>query len=184
MLRIITILFIHLFMFNSFAAHREELPQSTKRTREQFSDAGVIIEASTVSERPIETKRTFVSLKKVITVAPKAESKPVECLSKRKFIYDAYTSRRGEPKMLEISCRRCNDYVMDYQKDGPGRLLRCYLDRIHAPSRLKERQYERFDVRTSPLLKCAYCKSTIGIPMIYASEDRPAYRMLQDSFYF
>lgn len=100
------------------------------------------------------------------------------------FIYDSYTARRGEPKMLEIKCAQCDRYVISYQKDGPGALLRCYLDRIHAPSHIKDRQYDRFDVSRSPLLRCQNCKSTIGIPMIYQLENRPAYRMLKHRFYF
>lgn len=100
------------------------------------------------------------------------------------FIYDDYTARRGEPKMLEIKCAQCDNDVIRYQKDGPGALLRCYLDRIHAPSHIKDRQYDRFDVRRSPLLSCEHCRSTIGIPMIYQLENRPAYRMLKHRFYF
>jgi hypothetical protein len=97
------------------------------------------------------------------------------------FIRNTYTERRGAPAMLDIQCLRCNRSVIYYQKDGPGRLLRCYLDRIHYPESIKNRQYERFNVRTSPLLRCV-CSAAIGTPMIYQSENRPAYRMFNNTF--
>jgi len=102
-----------------------------------------------------------------------------------RFIYDVYTQRRGEPKMLNIHCDDCGDLLIKYQKDGPGRLLRCYLDRIHAPQVFKNRQHDRFDVRTAPNLSCQNqnCRLIIGRPMIYANETRPAYRMDNRNFY-
>jgi hypothetical protein len=100
-----------------------------------------------------------------------------------RFIHDKYTVRRGEPKMLDIYCDECRHLLIQYQKDGPGRLLRCYLDRIHSPQTLKSRQYEYFNVRTSPNLSCNNCRLIIGTPMIYKSENRPAYNMKSDRFY-
>lgn len=100
-----------------------------------------------------------------------------------RFIYDRYTARRGEPKMFDIYCDGCKCLLIQYQKDGPGRLLRCYLDRIHSPKILKNRQYEYFNVRTSPNLSCNSCRLIIGTPMIYKSESRPAYNMKSDCFY-
>ena len=100
------------------------------------------------------------------------------------FIHDQYTTRRGAPKMLDLYCYECKHFLIQYQKDGPGRLLRCYLDRIHNPQSLKNRQYEYFNVRTSPYLSCNNCRLIIGTPMIYKSEDRPAYNMKSDRFYF
>jgi hypothetical protein len=104
------------------------------------------------------------------------------------FKYDKDTKRRGNPKMLKIYCKDCDTYLMHYQKDGPGRLLRCYLDRIHKPDHLEKRQYEHFDVKTSPNLTCSNskCKWRIGYPMIYKGygDYRPAYDMVQERFYF
>jgi hypothetical protein len=100
------------------------------------------------------------------------------------FIYDKYTASRGEPKMLRIFCNSCDKYIMDYQKDGPGRLLRCYLDRIHKPTTLHERQFEQFSVKNFPALKCPKCSKSIGYPMIYERENRPAYAMVNNRFYF
>lgn len=98
------------------------------------------------------------------------------------FIYDTYTAARGKPQMLEISCASCMNYIMNYQKDGPGRLLRCYLDRIRKPSWLAKQQYQPFSVRTSPNLRCNACHTLIGTPMMYRPEQRPAYRMISARF--
>lgn len=92
-----------------------------------------------------------------------------------KLIHDAYSQRRGSPKMLKLFCESCSSYVMHYQKDGPGPLLRCYLDRIHYPEEIKNTQ--------KGTLLCPSCKQIIGTPMIYKPENRPAYRMIKHRFY-
>lgn len=110
------------------------------------------------------------------------------------FKHDRYTARRGKPKMIEIHCRHCNHYLMTYQKDGEGNLLRCYLDRIHAPEELQKLQNRRFDVNDFPSLRCLNrkCQSKIGIPMDYQFKDfktqkiterRSAYKLIQGRFY-
>jgi hypothetical protein len=66
---------------------------------------------------------------------------------------------------------------MSYQKDGPGPLLRCYLDRIHHPEEIQKRQYEVFDKNKSSKLECSQCKVVVGVPIIYEKENRPAYHM-------
>jgi len=90
---------------------------------------------------------------------------------------DSYTKRRGAPSILQIYCAPCNEYIISYQKDGPGPLLRCYLDRIHHPEELAARQHEPFNKKTSPKLTCTKCNTTIGSPIIYEKENRPAYHM-------
>lgn len=94
-----------------------------------------------------------------------------------KMKIDSFAKRRGASKMLIITCAHCNHYVISYQKDGPGPLLRCYLDRIHHPEHLKNRQYETFDKKSSAKLKCESCTAVIGIPIVYEKENRPAYLM-------
>jgi hypothetical protein len=71
---------------------------------------------------------------------------------------------------------------MSYQKDGPGPLLRCYLDRIHHPEYLENRQYSAFDKKTADQLLCNTCNALIGTPIIYEKENRPAYQMRYGSF--
>ena len=100
-----------------------------------------------------------------------------ENLPKFKFKRDSYARRRGTPKMLSIFCSACNNYIMSYQKDGPGPLLRCYIDRIHYPEKLEKRQHEAFNKKTAPHLVCDSCNTVIGSPIVYESEDRPAYHM-------
>lgn len=106
---------------------------------------------------------------------------------KRKFdyIYDQYTEARGEPKMLEVTCAKCHAWVVDYQKDGPGRLLRMYLDRIYHPKALRERIFTATTVKSATELKCHRCKRVLARPIIYQRkfpepETRPAYLILND----
>lgn len=101
------------------------------------------------------------------------------------FIYDAYTGVRGAPAMLEISCINCHSWIMDYQKDGPGPLLRCYLDRIHNPIALRDKTFTEEGLSFVEALSCRECQIIVGIPMIYKKEanllrnrvheHRPAY---------
>lgn len=101
----------------------------------------------------------------------------VESLPKFKFKNDSYMKSRGAPAMLVMSCSNCMSYVMSYQKDGPGPLLRCYLDRIHHPEDLAKRQESSFDKKTAPKLECPSCRTVIGSPIIYEKESRPAYHL-------
>jgi hypothetical protein len=96
---------------------------------------------------------------------------------KLKFKNDSYRKSRGVPSLLVISCAQCQEYLMCYQKDGPGPLLRCYIDRIVYPENLAQRQYEVFDKSTASKLECRSCKVVIGSPIIYEKETRPAYHM-------
>jgi hypothetical protein len=100
------------------------------------------------------------------------------------FISDRYAKRRGESKMLQLFCISCSGYIMSYQKDGPGQLLRCYLDRIHHPKKLQELQDKKFDLKTADNLPCNTCKAVVGVPMIYQSEKRPAFRMLPNKTHY
>jgi hypothetical protein len=79
---------------------------------------------------------------------------------------------------------------MDYQKDGPGPLLRCYTDRIHHPARLREESFSVRNVGRAPPLSCSGCGTTLGTPFIYrrkkdeakhkVTENRPAYLVVTD----
>ena len=42
-------------------------------------------------------------------------------------------SRGGYSRLLNLFCRKCEKLVLVYQKDGHGKLLRFYLDRILSP---------------------------------------------------
>ena len=88
------------------------------------------------------------------------------------FIIDAFTEKRGEPKMFALYCANCNSYLFTYQKDGPGPLLRCYLDRIHSS----------FNIETE-LCSCSICNAQIGKKGIYEKENRLAFFLVLDSFF-
>lgn len=87
-----------------------------------------------------------------------------------KFIYDAFTTARGEPALLKIFCS-CKQFLMYYQKDGPGPLKRCYLDRILYP---KHPDLE---------LRCSVCQQLIGIPILYEKEQRRALLLMDHSHF-
>lgn len=42
---------------------------------------------------------------------------------------DQYSRARGASQFLNLFCAACGGFVLLYQKDGPGALLRLYLDR-------------------------------------------------------
>lgn len=47
-------------------------------------------------------------------------------LKKDKYLRE----RGGSAKIINVSCANCNKIIFVYQKDGPGWLKRCYLNRI------------------------------------------------------
>lgn len=88
---------------------------------------------------------------------------------------DKYTKARGgSSAMLLISCAQCQADVLLYQKDGPGPLLRMYLDKIHAPETLVNTVTTYVEKSKMPALHCSSCRSLIGVPMIYERENRLA----------
>ena len=74
---------------------------------------------------------------------------------------------------------------MVYQKDGPGKLIRCYADRIVWPVDLVKRQAQvtAASINEAVGLACASCGNVIGSPMIYEPEHRPAYRLIPGSMH-
>ncbi len=88
---------------------------------------------------------------------------------------DKFSARRGGgSKVLDIYCKRCNNMIMIYQKDGHGRLERCYMDRIIYPS-----GYQSLEE-----LICNDCEAVVGEPMVFKKhgENRPAFNMIQNAF--
>ena len=92
--------------------------------------------------------------------------------SRIKLIRNRYTKTRGEPTLYQISCALCKSPVLLYQKDGGGKLLRCYIDRIHYPKELDPKA----------ALTCTRCKSVLATPMVYEPERRDAFRLIPGSF--
>lgn len=94
-----------------------------------------------------------------------------------KFKIDCFTRKRGTPAMLRMTCAECGAYIMAYQKDGPGPLLRCYLDRIYHPPHLAGKHKDKFDKQKIGHLVCPQCTIVIGSPILYEKENRPAFHL-------
>lgn len=86
-----------------------------------------------------------------------------------KFKEDTFKQSRGKSHLLDIKCRKCENHICYYQKDGPGNLRRMYTDRII-----------RNDFSDKEL-KCKKCGEILGTKITYQSEDRPAYRLYADA---
>lgn len=91
-----------------------------------------------------------------------------------------YKSRGSTTQFYDLFCGQCNTHIALYQKDGQGSLLRLYLDRIVEPESIAELN-EIKDKSKLPPLKCPKCGKLIGIPMIYESENRLAFRLFRGS---
>lgn len=91
---------------------------------------------------------------------------------------DKYRQKRGgKSKFFKLTCSACMTYLLTYQKDGDGGLLRCYLNRIIDPSELEELQRLHTQKSTLPALRCSKCENLIGVPMEY-TDGRLAFRIV------
>jgi hypothetical protein len=112
------------------------------------------------------------------------QSKEKQETPKFKFKNDKYRrARGGKAVILELDCAKCAQFLMYYQKDGDGNLLRCYLNRICAPDDLAKLQssYKIKKPKDLTNLNCSKCNTCIATPMAY-SDGRLAYRLRQGSF--
>ena len=97
------------------------------------------------------------------------------------FKRDKYRYNRGDySRFLNIYCNDCKNFILLYQKDGPGILKRLYLDRIFAPSTLKDLQ-NTTNINIIKNLTCPKCNSLIGIPTVYIKENRYSFNLQQGS---
>lgn len=95
---------------------------------------------------------------------------------------DKYSrSRGGNSALYSLSCANCGEFLLVYQKDGIGNMIRLYVDRISDCRSLAEFQQAKRKADL-PTLKCAKCSSIIGIPMVYESENRLAFRLMRGTF--
>lgn len=92
-------------------------------------------------------------------------------------------ARGGHTRVLDIHCVRCGQKVLTYQKDGTGRLLRCYFDRILCQHGLSLRPVEADSPGTAsmPQLICPKCRTLIGTAIRHAT-GRLAFRLQQGNF--
>ena len=92
-------------------------------------------------------------------------------------------ARGGTAKFLDLYCSNCNTWLLLYQKDGDGRLLRCYLNRIFAPANLEALQHDPniLKPRDMKLLLCSGCGQQVGIPTLH-HDGRLSFRLINGSF--
>jgi len=97
-----------------------------------------------------------------------------------KFIKDKYSvSRGGRSKLLNLQCRKCESLVSVYQKDGGGRLLRLYLDRIFYSGGFSNYKTKNFG--KNPIVRCKKCGEPMGAFVKYTKEYRKSLRLFQSS---
>ena len=71
-----------------------------------------------------------------VVAAAEAAAAPVADFDPKtiELVKDKHTKDRGgKSKLYALFCTHCEGFVGYYQKDGPGKLLRCYHDRFHPP---------------------------------------------------
>lgn len=92
---------------------------------------------------------------------------------------DSYRrARGGNARFITLYCSCCRSWLMLYQKDGDGKLMRCYLNRIFAPPDLESLQHNPDIANPADLslLRCKSCNSIIGYPMRH-EDGRLAFRL-------
>lgn len=84
--------------------------------------------------------------------------------------------------MINVNCAKCGKIILFYQKDGPGWLKRCYLNRIFGIEKWEVLQHQN-NMKSSedmPDLICD-CGNLIGTPMMH-KDGRLAFRLIRGSF--
>jgi len=96
---------------------------------------------------------------------------------------DKYLNARGgTAKIINVSCSNCQKVLFVYQKDGPGWLKRCYLNRIISPDKYSKLQKDKSLKKESDLsnLICE-CGNVLGSPMKY-KDGRLAFQLIRGKF--
>ncbi len=88
-----------------------------------------------------------------------------------KLKYDRYQKKRGKPKILLLICSNCREKIALYQKDGPGWLKRCYLDRIYPIY-----TFNKINLNQK-FFKCQKCGQIFGEKIIFKKEKRLAFKI-------
>lgn len=92
-----------------------------------------------------------------------------------KFKQDEYVNnRKGYSEFLDLHCSKCESKFARYQKDGPGDLMRIYVDRIFDNPEL-------LDFSIDKKLYCKECGRLMGLGYLYPPEQRPAYNLFQST---
>ncbi|KKR19947.1 MAG: hypothetical protein UT51_C0012G0006 [Candidatus Nomurabacteria bacterium GW2011_GWC2_39_41] len=92
-------------------------------------------------------------------------------------------ARGGMARMFDIYCANCGAWVLKYQKDGIGHLLRCYLNRIFGPPELAALQSNLAikEPKDMTNLMCPSCSTVIGTPMRHI-DGRLAFRLMKGKY--
>ena len=99
---------------------------------------------------------------------------------KIKFKNDSFKKARGGySRLLDITCAKCGEHLLLYQKDGPGILKRMYLDRIYESELYAG--LDKLALVKVPKLVCLSCKELLRVPYIYEKENRLAFRLFVGS---
>ena len=88
--------------------------------------------------------------------------------------------RGGTAKIIRVVCASCKKTLFYYQKDGPGWLKRCYLNRIMAPEKWEKLQYSITEEKDLGNLVCN-CGEVLGSPMKH-KDDRLAFKLIRRKF--
>lgn len=85
--------------------------------------------------------------------------------------------------MFDVYCAGCGAWILQYQKDGHGQLLRIYLNRISAPQALAKLQSDPKikEPKDMPNLLCSKCLTVIGSPMRH-DDGRLAFRLMKGKY--
>jgi hypothetical protein len=91
-------------------------------------------------------------------------------------------ARGGTAHMINVNCAKCGKKILFYQKDGPGWLKRCYLNRIFGVEKWENLQHNLLlkNPADLPDLICD-CGHIIGTPMIH-KDGRLAFKLIRGSF--
>jgi len=96
---------------------------------------------------------------------------------------DKYLRKRGgTAKIVNVNCIKCGELLFVYQKDGPGWLKRCYLNRIISPKKYGQLQYDSKikEPKDMKNLICS-CGEIIGSPMRH-KDGRLAFHLIRGKF--
>lgn len=113
-----------------------------------------------------------VPITPVLEVSKKMNPK----IKKDKF----FRARDSHAEFWTLFCAQCKSKVLLYQKDGHGKLYRCYLNRIFAPSKYADLQVNSKvrGTRDMPPMHCPSCGILFGKPMFHW-EGRLAYLLVR-----
>ena len=92
-----------------------------------------------------------------------------------------FRERGGLAKLIRISCMKCDRAIFSYQKDGPGWLKRCYLNRIISPENYHNQQFNKSLTEKNLGNLICLCGAVIGSPIKY-KDGRLAFHLMRGKF--